>query len=55
VAGGGPPVAVETTVQVQYRYHWQLFGSAIQLLFPGNTNYAGPITLSEEATAHNQT
>lgn len=55
VPGGGPPVAVGTTVQVQYPYRWRLFGSAIQLLFPGNTNYAGPTTLTEEATAHNQT
>jgi len=50
-AGSGP-VAVGTTVQVQYPYHWR-FNSAIQLLFPG-ASYAAITTLTEEATVHNQ-
>jgi hypothetical protein len=52
-AGGGPPVAVETSVQVSYPYHWR-FNSAIQLLFPG-ASYAAVTNLTEIATVHNQT
>jgi hypothetical protein len=51
-AGSGP-VAVATTVQVQYPYHWR-FNSAIQLLFPG-ASYAAVTPLTETATVHNQT
>jgi len=53
VPGGGPPVAVGTSVQVSYPYHWR-FNSAIQLLFPG-ASYAAVTTLTEIATVHNQT
>lgn len=53
VPGGAvTPVAVGTTVQVRYPYHWR-FNSAIQLLFPG-ANYAAVTDLTEEATVHNQ-
>src|SRR6266536_2021096 len=51
-AGSGP-VAVASTVQVQYPYHWR-FNSAIQLLFPG-ASYAAVTPLTETATVHNQT
>jgi len=50
-AGSGP-VAVGTTVQVQFPYRWR-FNSAIQLLFPG-AGYAVVTTLTETATVHNQ-
>jgi hypothetical protein len=49
---GGSPVAVGTTVQVAYPYHWQ-FNSVIQLLIPG-ANYAATTQLTEIATVHNQ-
>ena len=49
---GGSPVAVGTTVQVAYPYHWQ-FNSVIQLLIPG-ANYAATTQLTETATVHNQ-
>lgn len=53
VSGGGPPVAVGTSVKVSYPYNWR-FNSAIQLLFPG-ASYAAVTTLTETATVHNQT
>ena len=52
-AGGGDPIAVGTSVQVSYPYHWR-FNSAIQLLFPG-ASYAAVTNLTEVATVHNQT
>jgi Flp pilus assembly protein TadG len=52
--GGATTAGVGTRVRVQYPYHWR-FNSAIQLLFPGTTSYAATTTLTEEATAHNQT
>lgn len=53
VPSGTPPLAVGTSVQVSYPYHWR-FNSAIQLLFPG-ASYAAVTTLTETATVHNQT
>ena len=50
--GGAPSVAVETSVQVSYPYHWR-FNSAIQLLLPG-ASYAAVTNLTEVATVHNQ-
>jgi len=47
-----PPVAVGTTVQVTYPYHWR-FNSVIQLLFPG-AGYAAITNVTESATVHNQ-
>ncbi len=47
-----PPVAVGTTVQVTYPYHWR-FNSVIQLLFPG-AGYAAVTNVTESATVHNQ-
>jgi hypothetical protein len=52
-AGGGTPIALGTSVQVSYPYHWR-FNSAIQLLFPG-AGYAAVTNLTEVATVHNQT
>src|ERR1019366_9718573 len=48
----GPPVAVGTSVMVQYPYNWQ-FNRVIQLLIPG-ASYAAKTTLTESATVHNQ-
>jgi hypothetical protein len=48
----GPPVAVGTSVMVQYPYNWR-FNSVIQLLVPG-ASYAPQTTLTEIATVHNQ-
>ncbi|MBZ5654805.1 MAG: pilus assembly protein [Acidobacteriia bacterium] len=50
---GLPMVALGTTVQVSYPYHWR-FGSAIQLLFPGPNGYGAPVPVTEQATVHNQ-
>ena len=52
VAAVGGPVAVGTTVQVTYPYHWR-FNRVIQLLFPG-AGYAAITNLTESATVHNQ-
>jgi len=52
VSASGSPVAVGTTVQVTYPYHWR-FNSVIQLLFPGAA-YAATTNLTESATVHNQ-
>lgn len=49
----GSPVAVGTSVQVVYPYHWR-FGSVIQLLFPGPNGYSAPTQVTESATVHNQ-
>lgn len=51
---GGTPVAVGTTVTVTYPYNWR-FNSAIQLIFPGSSNYKATTYLTESATVHNQT
>jgi hypothetical protein len=51
---GGSPVAVGTSVQVVYPYHWRLFGSVIQLLVPGPNGYSSPTQVTESATVHNQ-
>ena len=50
----GPPIAVGTSVAVTYPYHWRLFGSAIQLLFPGQNSYSAPTQLTACASVHNQ-
>jgi Flp pilus assembly protein TadG len=52
VSAVGSPVAVGTTVQVTYPYHWR-FNSVIQLLFPG-AGYLATTPLTESATVHNQ-
>lgn len=52
VSGVGSLVAVETSVQVAYPYHWR-FNSVIQVLFPG-ANYAAVTSVTESATVHNQ-
>jgi Flp pilus assembly protein TadG len=52
VSASGSPVAVGTTVQVTYPYHWR-FNSVIQLLFPGAA-YAATTNLTESATVQNQ-
>jgi len=51
-AAVGRPVAIGTTVQVTYPYHWR-FNSVIQLLFPG-AGYAAITNVTESATVHNQ-
>jgi hypothetical protein len=48
----GPPVAIGTSVMVQYPYNWQ-FNRVIQLLVPG-ASYGAKTTLTESATVHNQ-
>ncbi len=52
---GGTPIAVGTTVQITYPYHWR-FASVIQLLFPQSTgnSYSAPTQITESATVHNQ-
>ncbi len=50
----GPPVAVGTMVTVTYPYRWRLFGSVIQLLFPGPNGYSAPTQVTDSATVHNQ-
>ena len=49
----GAPVSVGTSVTVSYPYRWR-FNSVIQVLIPG-ANYAATTSLSETATAQNQT
>jgi hypothetical protein len=50
----GSPVAVGTSVQVTYPYHWRFFGSVLQLLFPGPNSYSTPTQVTASATVHNQ-
>lgn len=50
----GPPIAVGTSVTVTYPYRWRLFGSVIQLLFPGPNGYSTPTQVTDSATVHNQ-
>jgi len=54
VSAAGSPRAVGTSVKVTYPYHWRLFGSVIQLLFPGPNGYSGPTPVTGTATVHNQ-
>jgi Flp pilus assembly protein TadG len=46
------PALVDTSIQVQYPYHWR-FNSVIQLLIPG-ASYAATTQVTESATVHNQ-
>ena len=46
------PALVDTSIQVQYPYHWR-FNSVIQLLVPG-ASYAATTQVTESATVHNQ-
>ncbi len=54
VSAAGSPRAVGTSVKVTYPYHWRLFGSVIQLLFPGPNGYSAPTPVTGSATVHNQ-
>ncbi|MGO9573086.1 MAG: TadE/TadG family type IV pilus assembly protein [Terriglobales bacterium] len=46
------PALVDTSIQVQYPYHWR-FNSVIQLLIPG-ASYSATTQVTESATVHNQ-
>jgi Flp pilus assembly protein TadG len=52
VFAAGSVVAIGTTVQVTYPYHWR-FNNVIQLLIPG-ANYAATTQITEIASVHNQ-